>query len=53
MQTLAKTLPFVTESGLAAATNKKYFRGWKNWVDWSSIKQGLNSCPPNPFYVAT
>ena len=48
IQTLSKTLRFVIESGLAATTNKKYFRGWKNWVDWSNSKQGVISCPADP-----
>ena len=33
-------------------TNKKYFREWKNWVDWSNSKQGVISCSADPFYVA-
>ena len=45
-------MPFVIESGLAATTNKKYFRGRKNWVDWSNSKQGVIYCPADPFYVA-
>ena len=40
------------ESGLAAITNKKYFCGWKNWVDWSNSKQGVMSCPTDPIYEA-
>ena len=31
IQTLSITLPFVIECRLAVATNKKCFRGWKNW----------------------
>ena len=30
---------------------QKFFRGWKNWVDWSSSKQGVISNPADPFYV--
>ena len=45
-------MSFVIESGLAATTNKKYFRGRKNWVDWSNSKQGVIYCPADPFYVA-
>ena len=52
IQTLPKNLPFVIESGLAVTTNKRYFRGWKNWVDWSNIKQGVISCFADPFHAA-
>ena len=38
---------------MAATISKNYFCGWKNWVDWSSIKQGVISCPADPFYVTT
>ena len=40
------------ESGLAATTNKKYFCGWKNWVDWSNSKQGVMSCATDPIHEA-
>ena len=52
IKTLSKTLPFVIESRLTAKSNKKYFRGWKNWLDWSSSKQGVISCPADSFYIA-
>ena len=52
MLTLSKTLPFVIESGLAATSNKKYFRGWKYWADWSNSIQEVISCPAFPFYLA-
>ena len=52
IQPLSKTLPFIIESRLVATTNKKYFRGWKNWVDSSKRKRGVISNPADPFYVA-
>ena len=48
---LSKALPFVIESGLANSTNKKYFHGWKTWVDWCNSKQEVDLCPADPFYV--
>ena len=53
IQTLLKAFPLIIKSGLAATTNKKYFHGWNNLVNWSSIKQGAISCQTDPFYVTT
>ena len=37
---------------MAAKANNQYFRGWKNWVDWSSSKQDVISFPEDVFHVA-
>ena len=31
---------------------QKIFSQVENWVDWSSSKQGVISCPADSFYIA-
>ena len=52
IKTLSKTFSFVIKSRLTAKSNKKYFRGWANWLDCGSSKHGVISCAANSFYIA-
>ena len=49
IQTWSKTVAFIIWTD--CNSQQKFFRGWKNLIDWSSIKQGVISCPTDLFYV--
>lgn len=52
LKSLSSSLHKILDSAYADTTNKKYSRGWKNWLDWSSKKSEVISIPASPFYVA-
>jgi len=52
LKRLASSLPKVVEAAFSNATNKKYSRGWRNWLAWASTKSEITPIPADPFYVA-
>jgi len=52
LKELASSLPHVIEAAFSNSTNKKYYRGWKNWLSWSSKKAKICPIPAEPFFVA-
>ena len=49
---LSSSLPNVLEAGLASSTNKKYYTGWKRWLDWCTSNPEVEKLPGKPFFVA-
>ena len=44
-------LPTVIQSAWADSTNKRYDRGWKQWMAWCKKYPEFTGCPAAPFYV--
>ena len=48
----AAHLPTVIESAWAGSTNKKYSRGWEQWITWCRRYPETKIRPADPFFVA-